>query len=115
MNQAKIKRTLVLGVIGTLVAASLLLVPADPALARTNYSFGFNFNVPLGIYPMYGYPYQAPMYYPQVPYRQVPMYYPQVPYQMYPPCARVWTPGYYDAYGNWVFGYYRYACNHYGY
>ncbi len=22
--------------------------------------------------------------------------------------ARAWTPGYYDAYGNWVFGYYRY-------
>jgi len=24
------------------------------------------------------------------------------------PRARFWVPGYYDAYGNWVFGYYRY-------
>lgn len=28
----------------------------------------------------------------------------------YPRCVRVWVPGYYDAYGNWVFGYYRYEC-----
>ena len=26
------------------------------------------------------------------------------------PRARFWAPGYYDAYGNWVFGYYRYQC-----
>lgn len=26
------------------------------------------------------------------------------------PCVRVGMPGYYDAYGNWVFGYYRYQC-----
>ena len=104
MDQAKIKRTLVLGVIGTLVAASLLLVPADPALARTNFFFGLNFGVPVAPYPVYAYPYRPYAYYPPAPY-----------YQVHPPCARVWTPGYYDAYGNWVFGYYRYDCNHYGY
>ena len=37
------------------------------------------------------------------------------PYYYYPPgsvypCPRVWVPGYYDAYGNWVFGYYQYQC-----
>ena len=36
-----------------------------------------------------------------------PPYYP--PNYFYP-CVRVWVPGYYDAYGNWVFGYYRYQC-----
>ena len=50
------------------------------------------------------YPYPPPGYYPAPPY-----------YRAYPPCVRVWTSGYYDAYGNWVFGYYRYDCNHYGY
>ena len=106
MNQAKIRRTLVLGVIGTLVAASLLLVPADPALARTNFFFGLNLGVPVAPYPVYGYPYPPPPYY---------RYQPAPYYQVHPPCARVWTPGYYDGYGNWVFGYYRYDCNHYGY
>ena len=37
------------------------------------------------------------------------------PHQVYLPCARVWVPGYYDAYGNWVFGYYRYDCSFYRY
>ncbi len=106
MNQTKIKRTVVLGVIGTLVVASLLLVPAGPAMARTNFSFGLHLGIPVAPYPVYAYPYPPTPYYR---YRPAPYY------QVHPPCARVWTPGYYDAYGNWVFGYYRYDCNHYGY
>lgn len=45
-------------------------------------------------------PYEPRTFYP-------PPYYP--PAYFYP-CPRVWVPGYYDAYGNWVFGYYRYEC-----
>lgn len=98
------KRMVAVGAIGALIAISLLLLPADPALARTHFFFGLNLGVPLGPYPVYGYPYPPPVYYPPVPYARV-----------YPPCARVWTPGYYDPYGNWVFGYYRYDCGYYGY
>ncbi len=98
------KRVLALGVVGVLVVTSLLLIPADPALARTNFFFGLNVGVPLALYPVYSYPYPPPTYYPPAPY-----------YRVYPPCVRVWTPGYYDAYGNWVFGYYQYNCNNYGY
>ena len=104
MKMKKMKSALVLGVIGPLVMTSLLLVPADPAMARTNFFFGLNLGVPVTPFPVYAYPYPAPIYYPQVPY-----------YRIYPPCARVWIPGYYDAYGNWVFGYYRYDCSPYGY
>ena len=99
------KRMLALGVIGILIVTSLLLIPADPALARTYFSFGLNFGVPLAPYPVYTYPYPPPIYYPPVHYYR----------GVYPPCVRVWTPGYYDGYGNWVFGYYRYDCNNYGY
>ena len=98
------KRMVALGAIGALIVISLLLLPAHPALARSNFFFGLNLGVPLGPYPVYGYPYRPPIYYPQVPYSRV-----------YPPCVRVWTPGYYDGYGNWVFGYYRYDCGYYGY
>ncbi len=97
----KTKRTLALGVIGTLVLSSLLLLPADPAVARTQVFFGLNVGVPLGPYPVYAYPYPLPVY----------VYYPPTPvYRAYPPCVRVWVPGYYDPYGNWVFGYDRYQC-----
>ena len=99
-----VKRWLVIGAIGTLAVTSLLLVQADPALARTNFHFGLHVGVPFAPYPAYAYPYPPPAYYPSVPY-----------YRVYPPCVRVWTPGYYDPYGNWVFGYYRYDCNNYGY
>ena len=100
-----LSKALVLGVIGALVLTSLLLIPAEPALARTHFFFGLNLGVPVAPYPVYGYPYPPPAY-----------YYPPAPsYRVYPPCARVWTPGYYDAYGNWVFGYYRYDCGPYGY
>lgn len=98
------KKSLAVGVIGALVVTSLLLLPADPALARTHFFFGLNVGVPLAPYPAYVYPYPYPVYYPPVPY-----------YRVYPPCARVWVPGYYDGYGNWVFGYYRYDCGYYGY
>lgn len=101
-----VKRLLVIGAIATLALTGLVLVPADPALARTNFFFGLNLGVPVAPYPAYAYPYPPPGYYP----------YPPAPYyRVYPPCVRVWTPGYYDGYGNWVFGYYRYDCNHYGY
>lgn len=93
-------RMLALGVIGALLVTSLLLIPADPALARSNLFFGLNIGIPLGPYPVHTYPYPAPVYYPLAP-----------AYRVYPPCARVWVPGYYDPYGNWVFGYYRYDCS----
>ncbi len=100
-----LKRILALSVIATLVVTSVLLIPADPALARTHFFFGLNPGVPLAPYPAYSYPYPPPAY-----------YYPPAPaYRVHPPCARVWSPGYYDAYGNWVFGYYRYDCDSYGY
>lgn len=102
----KINRMLALGLLATLVLTGLVLIPADPALARTHFFFGLNLGVPLAPYPAYSSPYPPPAYYyPPVPY-----------YRAYPPCARVWVPGYYDAYGNWVFGYYRYECGGgYGY
>jgi hypothetical protein len=98
------KRVLALGILVTLVLTGLVLIPADPALARTHFFFGLNLGVPLAPYPAYSYPYPAPAYYyPPAPY-----------YRAYPPCARAWVPGYYDAYGNWVFGYYRYDRGGYG-
>ena len=99
------KRSLAALVIGALLLTGLLLLAADPASARTSFHFGLNMGVPLAPYPGYMYPYPPPhAYYPPVPY-----------YGAYPSCARVWTPGYYDGYGNWVFGYYRYDCGYYGY
>ncbi|MDE2320497.1 MAG: hypothetical protein KGL31_01045 [candidate division NC10 bacterium] len=99
------KRSLAALVIGILLMTGLVLVVAEPASARTHFSFGLNLAVPLAPYPPYAYPYPPPVYYP-----------PPVPYYgAYPPCARVWVPGYYDGYGNWVFGYYRYDCGYYGY
>ena len=54
--------------------------------------------------PPYSYPrpYDPRAFYP-------PPYYPYPPNAFYP-CPRVWVPGYYDGYGNWVFGYYQYQC-----
>jgi len=103
MNVAK--RSLAALVIGALLLTGLLLLAADPASARTNFHFGLNLGVPLTPYHGYVYPYPPPQaYYPPAPY-----------YPAYPPCARVWVPGYYDGYGNGVFGYYRYDCGYYGY
>ncbi|MDE2180425.1 MAG: hypothetical protein KGJ40_06215 [candidate division NC10 bacterium] len=98
----KFTKRLVPVLVGVLLLSSLLLVPAQPALAKTHFFFGLNIGVPVTPYPVYPYPAPAPVYYAPV-------------YRAYPPCARVWTPGYYDPYGNWVFGYYRYACTPYGY
>ena len=50
--------------------------------------------------PPYPWPYDPRAFYPP----------PYSPPSYFYPCARVWVPGYYDAYGNWVFGYYRYQC-----
>ena len=98
------KRSLAALVIGALLVTGLLLLAADPASARTHFFFGLNLAVPLAPYPAYVYPYPPPVPYQPYPY-----------YRAYPPCARVWVPGYYDGYGNWVFGYYRYDCGYYGY
>jgi hypothetical protein len=99
------KRSLAVLVIGVLLVTGLLLLAAGPASARAHFSFGLNLAVPLAPYPAYVYPYYPPpMHYAPAPY-----------YGGYPPCARVWVPGYYDGYGNWVFGYYRYDCGYYGY
>lgn len=101
------KKSLAAMMIGALLVTGLLLLTANSASARTHFFFGLNLAVPLAPYPMYGYPYPPP-----------PAYYPHAPapyYGAYPPCARVWVPGYYDGYGNWVFGYYRYDCGYYGY
>ena len=105
MNSAK--RGLIVVMVAVLVTAGLLF-PADPASAKTNFHFGFNFGVPVA--PYYGYGYVYPYQPPPVYYRPAPYYYRPYP----PPCAQVWVPGYYDPYGNWVFGYYRTECG-YGY
>ena len=78
---AKTTRVLTLGAIGALILTSLILISADPALARTHFSFGLNLSVPLGPYPGYWYPYPYPYPYP------APGYYPQAPaypYTRYP-------------------------------
>lgn len=98
------KRSLAALVIGALLVTGLLLT-ADPVSARTNFHFGLNLWVPLTPYYGYAYPYPPPpVHYSPYPY-----------YHSYPPCVRVWVPGYYDGYGNWVFGYYQYDCGYYGY
>lgn len=97
-------KRLVPALVGVLLLSSLLLVSAEPALAKPHFFFGLNIGVPLATYPVYPYPAQAPVYYSYSPV-----------YRAYPPCARVWTPGYYDPYGSWIFGYYRYVCAPYGY
>ncbi len=102
------KRTVAALMIGTLLATGFLFLAADPASARTHFSFGLQLGVPITPYPAYAYPYPYP-YPPPVHYAPMPYY------NVYPPCARVWVPGYYDGYGNWVFGYYRYDCGYYGY
>ncbi len=99
------KRSLAAMVIGALLLTGLLVLAPDPASARTNFHFGLNMGIPMAPYPGYAYPYPPPnAYYPPVPH-----------YRAYPPCARIWMPGYYDGYGNWVFGYYQYDCGYYGY
>lgn len=90
------------GLIAVLLLSGLLLVPAAPVLAKTHFFFGLNIGVPLAPYPVYPYPAPARVYYPPV-------------HRAYPPCARAWIPGYYDPYGNWVFGYRRYVCTPYDY
>jgi hypothetical protein len=101
------KRGLVAATLALLVMASLLL-PADLVLAKTKFHFDFNLGVPVA--PYYGYGYM----YPYLPPRA---YYPPVSYHpAYPPCMRIWVPGYYDdVYGNWIFGHYRDECGYYGY
>lgn len=102
--------------VGVLLLSGLLFVSAEPVLAKTHFFFGLNIGVPLTSYPVYSYPAPVPVYYPPVYPRPFPAYRHHRPaYRAYPPCARVWTPGYYDPYGNWVFGYYQYACTPYGY
>lgn len=98
-----------LGLIGTLLVTSLLF-PSAAALARTHFFFGLGVGVPLGPYPVYPYPYlyPYPYGYPYAYPYPPPVYHPYG--TAYPRCVRVWVPGYYDAYGNWVFGYYRYEC-----
>jgi hypothetical protein len=99
------KRSMAALVIGALLLTGLLGLAPDPASARTNFHFGLNMGIPMAPYPGYAYPYPPPnAYYPPVPH-----------YPAYPPCARIFIPGYYDGYGNWVFGYYRYDCGYYGY
>lgn len=90
------------GLVAVLLLSGLLLVSAKPALAKTKFFFGLNVGVPVTPYPVYAYPVPAPVYYAPV-------------YRAYPPCVRVWNPGYYDPYGNWVFGYHRHVCTPYGY
>lgn len=103
-----VKRGLVAATVTVLVMASLLL-RTDPASAKTKFHFGLNLWAP--VTPYYGYRYAYP--YPPPP----PVYYRPAPYyyRAYPPCAQVWVPGYYDGYGNWIFGYYRSECGYYGY
>lgn len=109
-------KKLVPGLIGVLLLSSLLLVPANPVLAKTKFFFGLNIGVPVTPYPVYHYPARVRVYYPPVyPYPAPAHVYHRPVYRAYPPCAQVWTPGYYDPYGNWVFGYHRSVCSPYGY
>ena len=102
----KLTRGIVPCLIGILLMINLLLISAKPVLAKTHFFFGLNVGIPIGPYPVYGYPCTAPVY----------VYYPPAPvYRVYPPCARGWVPGYYDPYGNWIAGYYRVDCAPYGY
>ncbi|MBZ0160104.1 MAG: hypothetical protein K8G79_08225 [bacterium] len=104
------------GLIAVLLLSSLLLIPAEPVPAKTKFFFGLNVGVPIAPYPMYAYPPPAPVYYPQVYPHPAPARVHHRPvYRAHPPCAQVWTPGYYDFYGNWVFGYYQSVCPPYGY
>ena len=105
MNIAK--RHVAVLVIGVLFVTGLPLLAAGPALARTDFHFGLNLGVPMAPYPRYAYPYPPPVHYIPIPHHRA--------YRAYPPCVQVWTPGYYDGYGNWIFGYYRYDCGYYGY
>lgn len=90
------------GLLTVLLLSGLLLVPAEPVLAKTHLFFGLNIGIPAASYPVYPYSAPARVYYPPV-------------YRAYPACARVWTPGYYDPYGHWISGYPQYVCNPYGY
>lgn len=104
------------GLVSVLLLSSLLLVSAEPALAKTKFFFGLNVGVPITPYPVYAYPRPAPVYYaPAYPYPAPVRIYHGPAYRAYPPCAQVWTPGYYDPYGNWVFGHYQSVCPPYRY
>lgn len=102
--------------VGVLLLSGLLLVSAEPALAKTKFFFGLNVGVPVAPYPVYAYPPPVPVYYaPAYPHPVRAHIHPRRAYPAYPPCAQVWTPGYYDPYGNWIFGYYQSVCPPYGY
>lgn len=102
--------------VSVLLLSGLLLVSAEPALAKTKFFFGLNVGIPLAPYAVYPYPAPARVYYPPVYPHPAPARVHHRPvYQAYPPCAQVWTPGYYDFYGNWIFGYYQSVCPPYGY
>lgn len=100
-----------------LLLSGLLLVSAEPALAKTKFFFGLNVGIPVTPYPVYAYSPPAPVYYaPAYPHPARARVHHRPVYQAYPPpCAQVWTPGYYDPYGNWIFGYYQSVCSPYGY
>jgi hypothetical protein len=109
-------KRLIPGLVGILLLSGLLMVPVEPVLAKTKFFFGLNVGVPIAPYPVYAYPAPAPVYYPPVYPRPFPAHRHHRPaYQAHPPCVQVWTPGYYDPYGNWIFGYYQSVCPPYGY
>lgn len=105
------------GLFVVLFLSGLLLGPAEPVLAKTKFFFGLNVGVPVMPYPVYAYAPPVPVYYAPV-YRHPARahIHPRRAYRAHPPCAQVWTPGYYDLYGNWIFGYYQQSvCPPYGY
>lgn len=53
------KRHIVLGMVGILLVAGLVLVPASPARAGADVFFGLNIGIPFAPYPVY-----APVYTP---------------------------------------------------
>jgi hypothetical protein len=100
------------GLIAVLLSSGLLLVSAEPVLAKTKFFFGLNTGVPLAPYSVYHYPARSRVYcLPVYPHPAPVRVCRQAVYRTYPPCAQVWTPGYYDPYGNWVFGYHRSVCS----
>ena len=67
------------------LALAIVFAAADPAAARSRFSFGIglNFGVPCCYYAPFAY-YPAPAYYPPSAYYAPPAYYPP-PYYYYPP------------------------------
>jgi len=88
------KRHLILGMVGILLVAGLLLIPAPPAQAGTDVFFGLTIGIPFAPYPVY-----APVY---APSPVIYAYPPQPPVVVVAPNHHhVYGPPYGKAHGYW--------------